>query len=113
LWTDYFRPHAGVVFHRAGPTTLDRQARRVVRWFKAGGRTEVSGEDVRREALGRTVNAGRTAVVLGRLQAAGIVRPGLYDTRPRAGRPSERWEVNPALLADKQGPAEIPEIPRT
>jgi hypothetical protein len=100
LWTDYFRPHAAAVFHRAGPTDLDRQARRVVRWFKDSGRTEVSSEDVRREGLRRSANASRTTAVLGRLQAAGIVRPDRSDDRPRAGRPSARWQVNPALARD-------------
>jgi hypothetical protein len=57
LWTGYFRAHAGVMFRRGGPTDLERQARRVVRWLKAGGRTEVSREDVRRTALAQSVSA--------------------------------------------------------
>jgi hypothetical protein len=95
LWRDYFRPHATAAFERAGPTDLERHTRRVLRWLKAGNRTEVSGEEVRCAGLGRTVNAGQTAWVLDRLEAAGIVRR-VRSTSLRKGRPAERWEVNPA-----------------
>jgi hypothetical protein len=98
LWTDYFRPHARVVFHRGGPTDLERQVRRVIRWLKVGGHTEVSREDVRRDALVRAVNAARTEAVLDRLWAAGIVRPAQSRDRER-GRPSSRWQINPAVSA--------------
>ncbi len=97
LWRDYFRPHAVAVFNRAGPTELERHARRVLRWLRAGSRTEVSGEAVRCTGLGRTVNAGQAAEVLVRLEAAGVVRRVRCATG-RKGRPAESWEVNPAAL---------------
>ena len=97
LWRDYFRPHAVAAFNRAGPTDLERHARRVLRWLKAGNRTEVSGEEVRCGGLGRTVNAGQTAETLDRLEAAGVVRR-VRSATLRKGRPAERWEVNPAAL---------------
>ena len=97
LWRDYFRPHATAAFNRAGPTDLERHARRVLRWLKAGNRTEVSGEEVRCGGLGRTVNAGQTAEALDRLEAAGVVRRA-RSAAVRKGRPAERWEVNPAAL---------------
>jgi hypothetical protein len=97
LWTDYFRPHASVVFNRGGPTDLERRARRVIRWLKAGGRTEVSRENVRRDALAQSVSAAGADTVLFRLTAAGFVRPITHDVSPRGGRPAERWQVNPAL----------------
>ena len=97
LWRDYFRPHATAAFNRAGPTDLERHARRVLRWLKAGNRTEVSGEEVRCGGLGRTVNAGQTAEALDRLEAAGVVRR-VRSVAVRKGRPAERWEVNPAAL---------------
>jgi hypothetical protein len=97
LWRDYFRPHAIAAFNRAGPTDLERHARRVLRWLKAGNRREVSGEEVRCGGLGRTVNAGQTAEALDRLEAAGVVRRVRAATL-RKGRPAERWEVNPAAL---------------
>ena len=97
LWRDYFRPHAVAAFNRAGPTDLERHARRVLRWLKAGNRTEVSGEEVRCGGLGRTVNAGQAAEALDRLEAAGVVRR-VRSATLRKGRPAERWEVNPAAL---------------
>ena len=97
LWHDYFRPHATAAFNRAGPTDLERHARRVLRWLKVGNRTEVSGEEVRCGGLGRTVNAGQTAEALDRLEAAGVVCR-VRSAPLRKGRPAERWEVNPAAL---------------
>src|ERR1700730_4210637 len=97
LWRDYSRPHATAAFNRAGPTDLERHARRVLRWLKAGNRTEVSGEEVRCGGLGRTVNAGQTAEALDRLEAAGVVRR-VRSATLRKERPAERWEVNPAAL---------------
>lgn len=97
LWNDYFRPHANLVFDRAGPSDLQRQARRVVRWLKANGRPEVTREDVRRHALCRTVNAARADSVIGRLWSAGVLRPAAVDSPPQGGRPPHLYEVNPAL----------------
>lgn len=101
LWRDYFWPHAGAVLDRAAPSDLDRQARRVARWLRAGAkaRRQVSQTQVRIEALGKTVNAGRANVVLGRLWSAGLVRPAAHEARPHGGRPPLLWEVNPALAA--------------
>ncbi len=97
LWSDYFRPHANLVFDRAGPTDLQRQARRVVRWLKANGRTDVTREDIRCRALCRSVNASRTDLVLGRLWSGGVVRPVAHMSAPQGGRPPQLWQVNPAL----------------
>ena len=99
LWSDYFRPHACLVFDRMGPTDTERHARRVVRWLKAHRPADVSREDVRRRALGRTLDAARTERVLDRLCAAGALRSKLLVFSLQGGRPARRWEVNPALLA--------------
>jgi hypothetical protein len=99
LWTDYFRPHARAVLDLAAPTDLQCQARRVVRWLRAGDRMEATREDIRRHALCRTVNASRTDLVLGRLYAAGIVRPAPHEISPQGGRPAQRWQVNPAVAS--------------
>jgi hypothetical protein len=96
LWSDYFRPQANLVFDRAGPTDLQRQARRVVRWLKANGRPEVTREDIRCRALCRSVNASRTNLVLGRLWSGGVVRPVDHISPPQGGRPPQLWQVNPA-----------------
>jgi hypothetical protein len=99
LWSDYLRPHACLVFDRVGPTDTERHARRVVRWLKVHRPADVSREDVRRRALGRTLDAARTERVLERLCAAGALRSKLLVFSLQGGRPARRWEVNPALLA--------------
>ena len=97
LWASYFRPHARAVFDRAVPTDVERRVRRVARWLKEGGAAVVSREDIRRRALGQTVNASETDHVLSRLHFLGFVRPDRCDDRAGFGRPARRWQVNPAL----------------
>jgi len=99
LWQDYFRPHSRAVLDRCAPSDFERQVRRVVRWLKkAGAKAEITREEVRRQALGKTVNAGQAEMVLRRLWSAGIVRPAAHDPLPQGGRPPQRWEINPALV---------------
>jgi hypothetical protein len=97
LWSDYFRPHAFALFHRTAPSERERQARRVVRWLCQLGLTEVSREQVRREALQFSVNASDAEQVLYRLREAGIVEKVHYSIPSRGGRPPNRWCVNPRL----------------
>jgi hypothetical protein len=100
LWRDYFRPHATFVFTRGGPDDdLLGQARRVVRWLRAGHRDEITREDVRCHALYRAVNAGRADLVIGRLTAGGILRSLPPQGARPVGRPAQRWQVNPAVLS--------------
>ncbi len=96
LWSDYFRPHAFALFHRAAPTERERQARRVVRWLRQCGLGEVSREQVRVEALHRSVNASDAEQVLYRLRDAGIVSKVDFEY-PSRGRPPNRWCVNPRV----------------
>jgi hypothetical protein len=78
---------------RCGRAVVDAA---VVRWLKkAGARAESTRKEVRRHALGKTVNAGQADLVLGRLWSAGIVRPAAYDPPPAGRRPPQRREVNP------------------
>ena len=98
LWSGYFRPHARAFFDHAAPSDLEARARRVVRWLQTCGAEEVSREDVRRTALGQTVNANEADRVLARLTEGGVLRsiaPGRPS--PRGGRPALRWQVNPGL----------------
>ena len=97
LWSDYFRPHARALFQRTVPGERERQARRVVRWLRERGLSEVSREQVRSEALNRSVDAAGAGEVLYRLQSAGIVQQKSYVSPARGGRPPNRWSVNPRL----------------
>lgn len=99
LWSDYYRPHASAFLQRALPADLECRTRRVVRWLRADGRAILSREDVRRTALGQTVDAREADRVLARLVEGGVLRRLAADSRPQGGRPALRWQVNPLLLA--------------
>lgn len=103
LWSDYFRPHARALFHHTMPGESERQMRQVVRWLRQQGSPEVSREDVRREALQRSVDASEAEQVLYRLRDAGVVQRIDYDLPSRGGRPPNRWWVNPALITRGSG----------
>ncbi len=75
----------------------DRQVRQVVRWLKTSGQTDVSREEVRREALHSSVNASDAEQLLYRLRDAGFVQRISYESSRMGGRPPNRWWVNPAL----------------
>jgi hypothetical protein len=96
LWSDYFRPQALALFHHSVPGERERLARRVARWLRSRGLTEVSREQVRSEALSRSVDAAEADQVMYRLQDAGLLQRALY-TGPLRGRPPNRWWVNPRL----------------
>jgi len=98
LWRDYFRLHARAVLDLGAPSNFDRQARRVIRWLKEVGKSAITRTEVRVQALGKTVNASRTQLLLRHLHDAGIVRPASYPMPPQGGRPPQVWEVNPTLL---------------
>lgn len=105
LWAGYFKPHARAVFNRAAPATeLERRARRVVRWLIDCGRAEVSLKEIRREALGDTVDAARANEVIARLRRGGMLRPRVSLPSSRGGRPARRWQINPALWEETKGP---------
>ena len=96
------------MFDRAGPADRARQgqhqarqhARRVIGWIRARGATEISREDVRREALSQRVNAAGADEVILALEQAGVLREvDDEEEYPGPGRPARRWQVNPALLA--------------
>src|SRR5258708_31164841 len=73
LWEGYFRPHAQALFDRAVPTGLEQRVRRTARWLKHGRQTEVSREDIRRDALAQSVTAVETDVVLYPLAEVGLL----------------------------------------
>jgi hypothetical protein len=110
LWTDYLRPHARAVLELATPDDIDRKARHVLRWLRGRGALEVSREEIRCDALGRSVNAAGAERVLQRLQSAGFVKQLLYSMPSHGGRPPNRWEVNPRLSAagNAGNPANLP-----
>jgi hypothetical protein len=94
----YFWPHARAALRQIGLTDRHVNARRVLRWIKARCKTEVSLEDVRRDALGQKLDAEQTATLLEGLGGSGWVRELNIASTPRGGRPPRRWQVNPKLF---------------
>lgn len=96
LWNGYFWPHARTVFNRAGRTERDRDARKVLRWLRQTRMPAVTRQDIRRDALGQTVDAAEADRVALRLEDAGVLR--LDEVRREGrGRPVKQWLVNPRL----------------
>jgi hypothetical protein len=94
LWADYYWPHAQAVFGAAPSTLAERRARRVGHWLRRMRPEMISREEVRREALGRSVDAETAESVIERLEQYGALRMLTTQTR---GRPRRRWQVNPEL----------------
>jgi hypothetical protein len=100
LWADYFWPQAQAVFGQAFSTLAERRVQRVGRWLRRMRPEMISREEVRREALGQTVDADTADRVLERLEQYGAVRMLPVVKESRRGPRRLRWEVNPALWAN-------------
>ena len=96
LWGDYFRPHSLAALRQIGLSERHANARRVLRWIRTQGRTEVGSSEIRREALGQSLDAKQTGDVLDSLSRAGWLKK---TTELTGGRPAHRWTVNAALFA--------------
>lgn len=97
LWARYLLSQARSVFGSAGPAQ-DRMCRRVVRWLRRTRHEEVSREDIRRDALGQTVDAEGTDRVIERLERGIVLRARPTAPAKQGGRRRLRWEVNPQIL---------------
>jgi Protein of unknown function (DUF3987) len=106
LWRDFFWPHARAAMRQIGLTDRHKNARRVLRWIIAHNKREFSREEIRQNALGKTLDARQTTELLVSLEKAGWVKG---ETIKTAGRPRLRWVVNPKLFADDH--PESPETP--
>jgi hypothetical protein len=109
LVAHYFWPHARACLCQIGLSDRHKEARRVLRWIRAHQRAEVSREDVRRDAIGRSLNAEETEELLRFLVRAGWLRETVHPSGPKGGKPARRWQVNPTLYAT----AETPQTPET
>ena len=108
LWRDYFHPHSRAALRQIGLTDQQADARRVLRWIKREGLTEVSVKDIRREALKQKLNAEQTEALLNSLTQLNWLQKRTITRGSKAGQYRHRWLVNPALLA-----AQIAEIAET
>jgi hypothetical protein len=65
LVREYFWPHARASLRQIGLSDRHRNARRALRWIAAHGKQEVSGKDIRRDALGQSLDAEQTQDLIG------------------------------------------------
>jgi hypothetical protein len=95
LIRDYFWPHARAALRQIGMTDRHKHVRKILRWIKSYGREQISLMDVRRDALGGSLDADQTEALLDRMELAGWL---CRDTTKTGGRPRHRWLVNSKLF---------------
>jgi Protein of unknown function (DUF3987) len=107
LVRDYFWPHSRAALRQIGLSERHAKARAVLRWIRKNHKTEVSREDIRRDALSQSLDADQVQDLIDGLVKAGWLRQITIRT---PGRSRNRWEVNPKLFAnDTAGSAESAE----
>jgi hypothetical protein len=82
-------------------TEKHANARRALGWIRANQKAEVSLFDVRRDALGRRLDAEDTRTLLDGLVRAGWLK---LVTTKTDGRAKHRWQVNPLLFSGTPEP---------
>ncbi len=100
LVRDYFWPHARACLRLIGFTERHTNARRVLLWIRAKRKTEVSREEIRRDALSQRLDAEETTALLTALSKSGWLREEVTEPGPQGGKPARRWLVNPKLFKD-------------
>lgn len=110
LWRDYFHPHSKAALRQIGLTDQQADARRVLKWIRLKGLTEISREDIRREALRQKLNAEQTEAVLNSLTRLNWLQKRTIPHGSKAGRHAHRWLVNPCLATPTAEIAEIAEM---
>src|SRR5262245_56067406 len=101
LWREYFWPHSRAALRQIGLTEKHTNARQALCWIQINRKPEVSLFDIRREALGRRVDAEQTRSLLDGLVRAGWLK---FVTMKTDGRPIYRWQVNPLLFSGAPTP---------
>ena len=109
LVKSYFWPHARACLRQIGLSDRHKEARRILRWIRAHRKSEFSREEVRRDALSRSLNAEETQELLRFLVRAGWLRETVHPSGQKGGKPARRWQVNQSLYAM----AETPHTPET
>jgi hypothetical protein len=97
IWRDYFWPHSRAALCQLGITKRHATHRRVLKWIRASKSAEknISVKEVRREALGQSLDAKQTEAVLEQLEQEGWLKK---ETTPTSGRARHRWIVNERLF---------------
>jgi hypothetical protein len=109
LVREYFWPHARAALRVAGVSDRHARARKVLRWIRAHGLQQISLQDIRRDALGQTVDEAGAKALLDTLTGCGWLRKTESpEPTPVGGRPAHRWDVNLKLVAETAETAETP-----
>jgi hypothetical protein len=66
-----------------------------LKWIRANKKRSVSVKEIRREALGQSLDAKQTEAVLEQLEQQGWLKE---ESTPTGGRPRHRWTVNERLF---------------
>jgi Protein of unknown function (DUF3987) len=99
LVCEYFWPHSRAALRQIGLSERHGNLRRVLRWIRATGKTEVSIKDIRRDAMAGSLDADATLDLFDRLANSGWLRAQpVKSSGPKGGKPA-RWQVNPLLWA--------------
>jgi hypothetical protein len=95
LVRDYFWSHSRAALRQIGLSERHANARRVLQWIRKNNKAEVSRQDIRRGALGQSLDADQTQDLID-----GLVRAGWFRqvTTKTPGRARQRWTVNPKLF---------------
>jgi hypothetical protein len=101
LWRDYFWPHSRAALRQIGLTEKHANARRALCWIRKTRKAEVSVLEIRREALGRGLDAEQTRNLLDGLVRAGWLK---LVTTKTDGRSIHRWQVNSMLFSEASTP---------
>jgi Protein of unknown function (DUF3987) len=111
LVRQYFWPHARAALRQIGLTDRHRHIRHALKWVKANDRHEISLKDIRRDALGASIDMEQTRDLIDRMVATGWLHP--KEIEKTGGRPRRRWLVNPALFTPTLLETEAAETART
>jgi Protein of unknown function (DUF3987) len=97
LVRNYFWPHSRAALRQIGLSERHAKARAVLRWIRKNHKTEVSREDIRRDALGQSLDADQVQDLIEGLVKVGWLRQVTIRT---PGRSRHRWTVNPKLFVN-------------
>src|SRR5262249_12034798 len=103
---DYFWPHSRAALRQIGLSERHANARRVLRWIRTRGKTEVCVKDVRRDALGQSLDAKQTEELLEQLAKNGWLAKKTERTKGRSvhGCPVNPFLFRPAGREESQKP---------
>lgn len=95
MWRNYFWPHSRAALRQVGITKRHNEKRRVLRWIRANKSVSVSIKEIRRDALGQSLDAKQTEALLDQLEQDWWLR---RETTQTGGRALHRWIVNGRLF---------------